>query len=82
MFDRTKAVENANKKLARQQETLQQTLAEIEHITKVRPNATALLNMLRVKRDRQESAIRATNEIIEVYNDQRTTLDPLAGKKR
>lgn len=74
MFDREKALEYAQKKLARQQETLQQTLAEIDHIQTVKPNAAALIAMLKTKRDRQAQTIKATEELIEVYSE--LTADP------
>lgn len=73
MFDKQKAVDNANKKLARQQDALKQTLAEIEHIQKIRPSAAALISMLKTKRDRQATAIKATEELIAVYTEETAT---------
>jgi len=67
MFDKSKALENAHKKLQRQQEALRFTLAELEVISRQKPGASALISTFRVKRDRQALAIKATEELIELY---------------
>jgi len=67
MFDKQKALENAQRKLATQQASLKQTLDEIDYVEKNAPNATALIKSLRVKRDRQTNTIAATEQTIELY---------------
>jgi len=67
MFDPKYAVEQAQQKLARQQDGLKTTLTQIDHIEKVEPTAVALIKALRIKRDRQAAAIKATEQLIQVY---------------
>lgn len=69
MFDKQKSLQHAQQKLTRQQEILKQTLAEIEHIENVKPGAASLIKMMRTKRDRQATAIKATEELIELYTE-------------
>lgn len=68
MFDKDYAVEQAQQKLARQQDALKTTLTQIDHIQQVEPTAVALLKALRIKRDRQAAAIKATEELIAIYS--------------
>jgi len=67
MFDKETALENSREKLHRQQEALQSTLAEIEYIQKTRPELAGAIKALKVKRDRQALAIKATEQLIELY---------------
>lgn len=69
MFDKNKSRERAQKNLARQEEALKITLNEIDFIMKKNPSATALIDALRVKRDRQAHAIAGTKQLIELYSD-------------
>lgn len=68
MFDRLKALENAQRKLLGQQANLKSTLAELDYITKAKPDAAELIKIQRTKRDRQAHAIRATEQLIELYS--------------
>lgn len=69
MFDKVKALENARKKLTRQNETLKHTLDELDHITKVAPTATALITAVRTRRDRQATAVKATEQLVALYEE-------------
>lgn len=68
MFDRESAAENAGQKLQRQIDALQSTLAEIAYIQKTEPTASALIKALKIKRDRQQQAIKATEQLIKIYS--------------
>lgn len=68
MFDRETATENAGQKLQRQIDALQSTLAEIAYIQKTEPTASALIKALKIKRDRQQQAIKATEQLIKIYS--------------
>lgn len=70
MFDRETAAENAGQKLQRQIDALQSTLAEISYIQKTEPTASALIKALKIKRDRQQQAIKATEQLIKIYAKQ------------
>lgn len=70
MFDRAKALENAYKKLQRQEEALKATLAEIDYISKNRPELVSAIANLKTKRDRQAIAIKATEQLVEFYKDE------------
>ena len=67
-FDKAKALENAQRKLTTQQATLKQTLDEIDYVTKASPTAHALIKDLRRKRDRQQAAVEATEQMIALYS--------------
>jgi len=66
-FDKQKALQDAARKLRRQQEILKQTLAQIDFIESKNPLAGNLLAQLRRNRDRQNLAVKATEELIEFY---------------
>lgn len=68
MFDKQKALENAQRKLGKQQEVLKSTIAELEYLGNTKPTPAALISMLRTKRDRQEAALLATLQLIEIYS--------------
>jgi len=70
MFDRETAAENAGQKLQRQINNLQSTLLEIAYIQKTEPTASALIKALKIKRDRQQQAIKATEQMIKIYSKQ------------
>lgn len=80
MKDKQKLQEDLQRKLARQHETLKETLDELamlEDLQKKNPhvNYGATIAQLRSKRDRQASAVKATEQYL-------AALEQLAGKKR
>lgn len=59
--------------LEKQTQALQGTLLEISHLEKVAPNAAQLLMQLRTKRDRQQNALKATQQYIDILNKKPAT---------
>jgi len=85
MFDKGKALENAYRKLQRQQETLKATLAELAYIQANRPELGNAIANLRTKRDRQAIAVKATEQLIDFYGQpdpNQLDLVESKGKKR
>jgi len=69
MFDKDKALQAARRKLANQKRTLQETLDQIDYIVTTKPELANAIGLLKVKRDRQALAIRATEELITIYSE-------------
>lgn len=66
-FDKQKAFEQATAKLATQEKLLKATLDEITYVEREAPELVKMLKSLRTKRDRQQDAIEATKQTIELY---------------
>lgn len=64
MIDHTKIAETHQRKLGKQKESLKNTLDEISYLENLREVPLAVVTQLRVKRDRQATAIRATEQYL------------------
>lgn len=68
MSTETEIVTRLRRDVERQTAALKKTLAEIEYVQKAAPQAAALLTKLAIKRDRQETNLKGTQEYIDLLS--------------